>query len=208
MSSRVARAVARSYATLHNSSAGKRYASPLCDLCFSHPSAQQVCPFPCFPTLLPSPHASAFSNCNAQHGRSIHGMSQYQRFYFVAVVSSIINCPGPRNPRVPEKPIFRWGPHSSPFSIHLGSVDCQKTDSPDREAVRRHWRWVSHSTLDGNAGRRLGGVTGRAPPGDGTSQELRRVSLCTSPGRRDRKAYERRWRETRDSVFAVPSVQL
>ena len=75
MSSRVARAVARSYATLHNSSAGKRYASPLCDLCFSHPSAQQVCPFPCFPTLLPSPHASAFSNCNAQHGRSIHGMS-------------------------------------------------------------------------------------------------------------------------------------
>ena len=130
------------------------------------------------------------------------------RFYFIAVVSSIINRPGSRNPRVPEEPIFRWGPHSSPFSIHLGSVDCQKTDSPDREAVRRHWRWVSHSTLDGNAGRRLGGVTGRAPPGDGTSQELRRVSLCTSPGRRDRKAYERRWRETRDSVFAVPSVQL
>jgi hypothetical protein len=116
--------------------------------------------------------------------------------------------PGLRNPRVSEEPIFRRGPHSSPFSIPFGSVDCQKTDSPDREAVCRHWRWVSHSALDRNAGRRLGGVTGRAPPGDGTSQELRRVPLCASPGGRDRKAYERGWRKTRNSVHAIPSIQL
>jgi hypothetical protein len=89
MPSAVVRAIARSYATLHNSSAGKRYASPLCNLCFSRPSAQQVCHFPCFTTLRRSPHASELSNCDAQHGRPIHGMSLSVRIHSVAVDSPI-----------------------------------------------------------------------------------------------------------------------
>src|SRR5229473_7877798 len=51
MTSRLVRTVTRSYATLHNSPTGKRYSFMLCDLCFSHLSAQQVCQFPCFTTL-------------------------------------------------------------------------------------------------------------------------------------------------------------
>lgn len=130
MSSRFVRAVARSYATLHNSSTGKRYASPCCSLCFSHPLVRQVCQFPCLTTFsLPPPHACECSNRDAQHGRSIHSMILNVEMHSIAVVSP--NHPGPRNPRLPKEPLFRRRPYSSPFPIHLSSVDCQKTYSTD-----------------------------------------------------------------------------
>lgn len=132
MSSRFGRAVARSYATLQNSSTGKRYASPRCNLCFSHPSVRQVCPFTCLTTFfsLRPPHACEYRNRDAQHGRSIHGMILSVKIA-LPFQSCLTNHPGLRNPRLPKEPFFRRRPHPSPFPIHLGSVDCQKAYSAD-----------------------------------------------------------------------------
>jgi hypothetical protein len=133
MSSRFVRTVARSYATLHNSSTGKRYASPRCNLCFSHPSVRQVCQFPCLTTfffrfgLL---MLVSIANRDAQHGRSIHGMILSVKMA-LPFQSCLTNHPGLRNPRLPKEPLFRRRPHSSPFPIDISSVDCQKTYSAD-----------------------------------------------------------------------------
>jgi hypothetical protein len=142
-----------------------------------------------FPVLtlvsLRPPHACEYSNRDAQHGRSIHGMiSHSQRQDALPFQSRLTtNHPGLRNPRLSKEPLFRRRPHPSPFPVHLSSVDCQKTYSADRETVCRHWRWFSYSTLDGNSGERHGSVTRRAASSNGAPQKLRRIPLCASLGR-------------------------
>src|SRR6266850_2779687 len=68
------RALARSYATLSNSAARKRYAFSPCIQFLSDASAQQVCQSPCSIACLGFLMLVSFSDCDAQHGRSIHGM--------------------------------------------------------------------------------------------------------------------------------------
>jgi hypothetical protein len=78
----------------------------------------------------------------------------------------------------------------------------------DRKAVHGHWRRFSYSTLDRITGGRPDSVTRRTSPKDSASQELRCIPLCASPGRRDRKTYEKGRRETCGCFYTISPIQL